>query len=76
MTSVQDKEKAQEAKELHELKQRAMKFYSENGVPGKMEEILNSMFYDNPEDAFGHVVCTLYTISLWIYTDARLIRFQ
>lgn len=46
-----------EARELYELKERAAKYYAENGVPQKMEEILNSMFYDNPPDVFGHLVC-------------------
>ncbi|XP_053400724.1 enolase 4-like, partial [Mercenaria mercenaria] len=44
-----------EARELYELKERAAKFYAENGVPQKMEEILNSMFYDNPADVYGHL---------------------
>ena len=45
-----------EAREKYELKQRAVKFYDESGVPKKMEEILNSMFYDNPDDVYGHLV--------------------
>ena len=45
-----------EAREKYELKQRAVKFYDKNGVPKKMEEILNSMFYDNPDDVYGHLV--------------------
>lgn len=47
-----------EARELYELKERAAKFYSENGVPQKMEDVLNSMFYDNPSDVYGHLVYT------------------
>ncbi|KAL4229879.1 Enolase [Mactra antiquata] len=45
-----------EARELYDLKEKAAKFYAENGVPKKMEEILNSMFYDNPPDVYGHLV--------------------
>lgn len=45
-----------EERELFELKQRAMAFYEENGVPQRMEEILNSMFYDAPNDVYGHLV--------------------
>ena len=45
-----------EARELYELKERAAKYYAENGVPQKMEDILNSMFYDNPSDVYGHLV--------------------
>ena len=44
------------ARELHELKQKAKAYYKENGVPQKMEEILNSMFFDNPRDVYGHLV--------------------
>ena len=44
------------AREMYELKQKAMEYYAENGVPQKMEEILNSMFYDQPNDVFGHIV--------------------
>jgi len=47
---------AKQARELYELKQKAAKFYADNGVPQKMEEILNSMFYDNPSDVYGHLV--------------------
>ena len=41
----------------YELKQKAVQYYQENGVPKKMEEILNQMFFDNPDDVFGHLVC-------------------
>lgn len=46
-----------EAREKYELKQKAVNYYDQNGVPKKMEEILNSMFYDNPDDVYGHLVC-------------------
>ena len=64
MALIQTKEKAQEAKEMYELKQRAKAFYAENGVPQKMEDILNSMFYDNPDDVYGHLVSTCIVISV------------
>ena len=51
-----DKLKAQEARELYILKQDAMQYYEGNGVPNKMEEILNSTFYDSPNDVYGHIV--------------------
>ena len=38
------------------LKQKAMKYYSENGIPSKMEQILNTMFYDDPSDVHGYLV--------------------
>ncbi|KAK7458963.1 hypothetical protein BaRGS_00039047 [Batillaria attramentaria] len=44
-----------DAQAFYETKQKAVKYYLENGVPQKMEEILNSMFYDDPEDIYGHL---------------------
>lgn len=57
---MSEKEKSRQAKELYEIKQRAMEYYTENGVPQKMEEILNNMFYDDPNDVYGHLVCFMY----------------
>ncbi len=53
MASVQD---SVDPSVLYELKQQAIEYYAQNGVPQKMEEILNSMFYDKPNDVFGHMV--------------------
>ena len=50
-----------QARELYELKERAAKYYAENGVPQKMEEIMNAMFYDNPLDVYGHLVSLTHT---------------
>ena len=47
---------AAEARELHELKQQAVNYYAENGMPAKVQEIMNSMFYENPDDVYGHLV--------------------
>ncbi|KAJ8317132.1 hypothetical protein KUTeg_005036 [Tegillarca granosa] len=43
------------ARDLYQAKQKAMEYYSQNGVPQKMETILNSMFLDNPGDVYGHL---------------------
>ncbi|GFO28205.1 enolase-like protein eno4 [Plakobranchus ocellatus] len=43
-------------KDAYALKQKAMKYYNENGIPLKMEEILNKMFYDDPTDVHGYLV--------------------
>lgn len=44
---------------LCELKQKAKAYYAPggdgDGVTQKMEEVLNSMFYDKPSDVFGYV---------------------
>lgn len=46
---------SREARELYEAKQKAVKYYDENGVPKKIEEIMNAMFYDNPPDVYGYL---------------------
>jgi len=47
--------------ELEELRQRARLYYGCSGDAAglleKMEEILNSTFYEKPQDIYGHVVC-------------------
>jgi len=44
---------------MHEMKQRAKAYYAAggdgDGVLKNIEEILNAMFYDKPEDVFGHL---------------------
>ena len=42
--------------ELYALKTKAMEFYAQNGVPEKMEDVLNTMFFDQPTDVYGHLV--------------------
>ena len=43
-------------KDLYDLKKKAEEYYRNNGVPQKMEDILNSMFIEQPDDVYGHVV--------------------
>lgn len=43
--------------EKYQLKQKALKYYQENKVPQKMEHVLNLMFYEDPVDVFGYLVC-------------------
>ncbi|XP_002738167.1 enolase 4-like [Saccoglossus kowalevskii] len=43
------------AREIYEMKQRAVKFYRENQVPEKIEDILNAMFHENPDDIYGRL---------------------
>ncbi|XP_058527402.1 enolase 4 isoform X2 [Ochotona princeps] len=42
-------------RELQRLKQQAMEYYQENGVPRRLEELLNSTFYLQPTDVYGHL---------------------
>ena len=39
-----------------ELKRQAVRYYNENDVPKSLEELLNTMFLDNPKDAYGYMV--------------------
>ncbi|KAM6184617.1 enolase 4 [Rhynchocyon petersi] len=42
-------------RELQKLKQQAMEYYQQNDVPRKLEELLNSTFYLQPDDVYGHL---------------------
>lgn len=46
------------ARELRRLKQQALEYYRENDVPRRLEELLNSTFYLQPADVYGHLVGT------------------
>ncbi|XP_033632663.1 enolase 4-like [Asterias rubens] len=52
------------AREFYDTKQRAVKFYKENGIPERLEEILNSMFYENPPDVYGRLSEHFETLSM------------
>lgn len=43
-------------RELYEMKCKAASYYEKNKVPEKLEEILNSMFHEKPEDVYGRLV--------------------
>lgn len=45
-------------RELQKLKQQALEYYQENDVPRRLEELLNSTFYLQPADVYGHLVGT------------------
>ncbi|XP_021075820.1 enolase 4 isoform X2 [Mus pahari] len=42
-------------RDLQKLKQQAMAYYQENDVPRKLEDLLNSTFYLQPADVYGHL---------------------
>ncbi|XP_076982260.1 enolase 4 isoform X3 [Tamandua tetradactyla] len=42
-------------RELQKLKQQAMEYYQQNDVPRRLEEMLNSTFYLQPADVYGHL---------------------
>ena len=44
-------------KDLTELKKEAIAYFSLNqDVPKRIEDALNSLFYDSPHDVFGYMV--------------------
>eukprot|EP00794_Sanderia_malayensis_P000123 gene123-734_t len=43
------------AKPTMEMKRRAVHYYNENNVPKCLEELLNTMFLENPSDIFGYM---------------------
>ena len=52
-----------------EEKQRAVQYYKENGVPKQLENLLNKMAPQQPEDVFGFMVrCTKWiSFNIWLY---------
>lgn len=56
---------------LNELRHMAMSYYGSGGegagVTDKMEEILNSMFYEKPPDVYGYLV-----MYICVFTDCSV----
>ncbi|XP_026800063.3 enolase 4 isoform X1 [Pangasianodon hypophthalmus] len=46
---------SKEEKEFYELKNKAAEFYRANGVPQKLETLLNEMFFAKPNDVYGYL---------------------
>ncbi|KAL0964393.1 hypothetical protein UPYG_G00323220 [Umbra pygmaea] len=46
---------SKEDKEFHALKNKAAEYYRTNGLPQKIECILNDMFFDQPDDIYGYL---------------------
>uniref|UniRef100_A0A8C7N7K5 Enolase 4 n=1 Tax=Oncorhynchus kisutch TaxID=8019 RepID=A0A8C7N7K5_ONCKI len=46
---------SKEEQEFYDLKIKAAEYYRANGVPQKMEGVLNDMFFDKPEDIYGYL---------------------
>ncbi|CAM9645253.1 unnamed protein product [Lampetra planeri] len=45
-----------DARQMYKLKQAAVEFYHAHGVPQNLEEALNSLFHQQPEDIYGQLV--------------------
>eukprot|EP00063_Salmo_salar_P083402 XP_014058237.1 PREDICTED: enolase-like protein ENO4 isoform X1 [Salmo salar] len=46
---------SKEEQEFYDLKMKAAEYYRANGVPQKMEGVLNDMFFDKPDDIYGYL---------------------
>ncbi|XP_078080455.1 enolase 4-like [Mustelus asterias] len=55
MSASSNGRSAQQARDFCQLKQRAAEYYRSNSVPQRMQDVLNTMFYDKPDDVYGHL---------------------
>ena len=53
---MDNKKSTRNIKDFRELKEKTIEYYKQNGVPKKMEEILNAMIFEDPDDVFGYIV--------------------
>lgn len=68
MSTPKERQLAEEAKKFYELKQKVVKYYQNNGVPKKMEDVLNDMYYDNPVDVYGYLVSVMNLFLCYVGT--------
>jgi hypothetical protein len=55
--SLSDQGQIQRTRDLNELKKQALDFYRMNPqINKKLEDAINSLFYDSPYDTFGYLV--------------------
>lgn len=50
---------SKEDQEFYDLKNKAAEYYRSNGVPQKIENVLNEMFWQKPDDINGYLVTYL-----------------
>ncbi|XP_016125412.1 enolase 4 [Sinocyclocheilus grahami] len=46
---------SKEDQEFYDLKNKAAEYYRSNGVPQKIENVLNEMFWQKPDDIYGYL---------------------
>ncbi|XP_076833813.1 enolase 4 isoform X2 [Brachyhypopomus gauderio] len=46
---------SKEDREFYNLKNKAAEYYRANGIPQKIEAVLNEMFYEKPNDVYGYL---------------------
>lgn len=65
--SAEQQSVQQSGSEIRSLRQKATKYYKKNGVPDKIELILNEMFIHDPEDVYGYLVNNVHFSCLKMY---------
>lgn len=55
---------SKEDQEFYDLKNKAAEYYRSNGVPEKIEGVLNEMFFQKPNDIYGYLVGHVHTLML------------
>lgn len=53
---------SKEDQEFYELKNKAAEYYRSNGVPEKIEDVLNEMIVHKPNDIYGYLVGQIYLL--------------
>ncbi len=61
---------SKEDQEFSDLKNNAAEYYRSNGVPQKIENVLNEMFWQKPDDIYGYLVtylrlCDIKAVNIW-----------
>lgn len=61
---------SKEDQEFSDLKNKAADYYRSNGVPQKIENVLNEMFWQKPDDIYGYLVtylrfCDIKAVHIW-----------
>ncbi|XP_032817385.1 enolase 4 isoform X4 [Petromyzon marinus] len=54
--TVMERSLSDDVRQMYKLKQAAVEFYRAHGVPQNLEEALNSLFHQQPEDVYGQLV--------------------
>lgn len=66
---------SKEDQEFYELKNKAAEYYRSNGVPEKIEDVLNEMIVHKPNDIYGYLVGHIYTLFKAIFFNYFIINF-
>ena len=55
---------AKNGKYTREMKQQAVAYFNSNQVPKQLEDLLNRMFTEKPEDIYGYMVSSSHWSAL------------